>query len=107
MYLHVHTDTKTAKSSCAVGKASRCQDAMTGLFCVQEIQQQILQQKHSMTVLENQIGCLTPELSELKRQYASVNDLFHTKKSALQDHFSTFLTGECHVSQTLFLAILK
>ncbi|XP_041514598.1 nesprin-2-like [Microtus oregoni] len=60
---------------------------------LEEIQQQILQQKHSMTVLENQIGCLTPELSELKRQYASVSDLFHTKKSALQDHFSTFLTG--------------
>ncbi|KAM7323358.1 hypothetical protein ACRRTK_017464 [Alexandromys fortis] len=62
---------------------------------LEEIQQQILQQKHSMTVLENQIGCLTPELSELKRQYASVNDLFHTKKSALQDHFSTFLTDQC------------
>ncbi|XP_075804010.1 nesprin-2 isoform X6 [Microtus pennsylvanicus] len=62
---------------------------------LEEIQQQILQQKHSMTVLENQIGCLTPELSELKRQYASVSDLFHTKKSALQDHFSTFLTDQC------------
>ncbi|CAO2586640.1 Syne2, partial [Lemmus lemmus] len=62
---------------------------------LEEIQQQILQQKHSMTILENQIGCLTPELSELKRQYASVSDLFHTKKSALQDHFSTFLTDQC------------
>lgn len=89
------------------GWSESVSDAMTGLFCVQEIQQQILQQKHSMTVLENQIGCLTPELSELKRQYASVSDLFHTKKSALQDHFSTFLTGECRGSQTLFLAILK
>lgn len=73
-----------------------------GLFCVQEIQQQILQQKHSMAVLENQIGRLTPELSELKRQYASVSDLFNTKKSALLDHFSTFLNGECGVSRTLF-----
>ncbi|XP_038193388.1 nesprin-2 isoform X4 [Arvicola amphibius] len=62
---------------------------------LEEIQQQILQQKHSMTVLENQIGCLTPELSELKKQYASVSDLFHTKKSALQDHFTTFLTDQC------------
>ncbi|XP_059135375.1 nesprin-2 isoform X3 [Peromyscus eremicus] len=62
---------------------------------LEEIQQQILQQKHSMTVLENQIGCLTPELSELKRQYASVSDLFNTKKSALQDHFSTFLNDQC------------
>ncbi|XP_051051966.1 nesprin-2 [Phodopus roborovskii] len=62
---------------------------------LEEIQQQILQQKHSMTVLENQIGCLTPELSELKRQYASVSDLFNTKKSALQDHFSTLLNDQC------------
>ncbi|XP_037066520.1 nesprin-2 isoform X2 [Peromyscus leucopus] len=62
---------------------------------LEEIQQQILQQKHSMTVLENQIGCLTPELSELKRQYASVSGLFNTKKSALQDHFSTFLNDQC------------
>ncbi|KAL6049704.1 hypothetical protein STEG23_021217, partial [Scotinomys teguina] len=62
---------------------------------LEEIQQQIFQQKHSMTVLENQIGCLTPELSELKRQYASVSDLFNTKKSALQDHFSTFLSDQC------------
>ncbi|XP_051003413.1 nesprin-2 [Acomys russatus] len=62
---------------------------------LEEIQQQIFQQKHCMTVLENQIGCLTPELSELKRQYASVSDLFNTKKSALQDHFSTFLNEQC------------
>ncbi|XP_007638273.2 nesprin-2 isoform X3 [Cricetulus griseus] len=62
---------------------------------LEEIKQQILQQKHSMTVLQNQIGCLTPELSELKRQYASVSDLFNTKKSTLQDHFSTFLNDQC------------
>ncbi|XP_040598842.1 nesprin-2 isoform X2 [Mesocricetus auratus] len=62
---------------------------------LEEIQQQILQQKHSMAVLENQIGRLTPELSELKRQYASVSDLFNTKKSALLDHFSTFLNDQC------------
>uniref|UniRef100_E9QP46 Nesprin-2 n=1 Tax=Mus musculus TaxID=10090 RepID=E9QP46_MOUSE len=62
---------------------------------LEEIQQQIFQQKHSMTVLENQIGCLTPELSELKRQYASVSNLFNTKKNALQDHFATFLNEQC------------
>nr|XP_021491241.1 nesprin-2-like [Meriones unguiculatus] len=62
---------------------------------LEEIQQQIFQQKHCMTVLENQIGCLTPELSDLKRQYASVSDLFNTKKSALQDHFATFLNEQC------------
>ncbi|GAB1297538.1 Nesprin-2 [Apodemus speciosus] len=51
--------------------------------------------RHSMRVLENQIGCLTPELSELKRQYASVSTLFNTKKNALQDHFATFLNEQC------------
>ncbi|KAL1790760.1 nesprin-2 isoform X2 [Sigmodon hispidus] len=62
---------------------------------LEEIQQQILQQRRNMTVLENQIGCLTPELSELKKQYSSVSDLFNTKRSALQDHFSTFLNDQC------------
>ncbi|XP_017658049.1 nesprin-2 isoform X3 [Nannospalax galili] len=62
---------------------------------LEEIQQQILQQQHSMMVLESQIGCLTPELSELRRQYESVSDLFNTKKSALQDHFSTLLNDQC------------
>ncbi|XP_076778100.1 nesprin-2 isoform X4 [Arvicanthis niloticus] len=62
---------------------------------LEEIQQQIFQQKHSMTILETQIGCLTPELSELKRQYTSVSNLFNTKKSALQDHFATFLNEQC------------
>ncbi|KAM6202620.1 nesprin-2 [Rhynchocyon petersi] len=62
---------------------------------LEEIQQQILQQKHSMILLENQIGCLTPELSELKKQYESVSDLFNTKKSALQEHFSNLLNDQC------------
>nr|XP_045011461.1 nesprin-2 isoform X3 [Jaculus jaculus] len=62
---------------------------------LEEIQQQILQQKRSMTVLESQIGCLTPELSDLKRQYESVSDLFNTKKRALQDHFSALLNDQC------------
>lgn len=59
-----------------------------------------------MILLENQIGCLTPELSELKKQYESVSDLFNTKKSVLQDHFSKLLNGECSAS-LLFLGILK
>ncbi|XP_057586422.1 nesprin-2 [Hippopotamus amphibius kiboko] len=62
---------------------------------LEEIQQQILQQKHSMILLENQIGCLTPELSELKKQYESVSDLFNTKKGVLQDHFSKLLNDQC------------
>ncbi|XP_042637078.1 nesprin-2 [Orycteropus afer afer] len=62
---------------------------------LEEIQHQILQQKHSMLLLENQIGCLTPELSELKKQYESVSDLFNTKKSVLQDHFSNLLSDQC------------
>ncbi|XP_049755484.1 nesprin-2 isoform X1 [Elephas maximus indicus] len=62
---------------------------------LEEIQQQILQQKHSMILLENQIGCMTPELSELKKQYESVSDLFNTKKSVLQDHFSNLLNDQC------------
>lgn len=95
------------RSSRAFREVSQFEDEATGLFCVQEIQQQILQQKHSMTILENQIGCLTPELSELKKQYASVSNLFNTKKNALQDHFATFLNGEHEVSRTLFLAALK
>ncbi|XP_075387998.1 nesprin-2 isoform X2 [Tenrec ecaudatus] len=62
---------------------------------LEEIQQQILQQKHSMILLENQIGRLTPELSELKKQYESVSDLFNTKKSVLQDHFCALLHDQC------------
>uniref|UniRef100_A0A8C3X5K7 Nesprin-2 n=1 Tax=Catagonus wagneri TaxID=51154 RepID=A0A8C3X5K7_9CETA len=62
---------------------------------LEEIQQQIRQQKHSMILLESQIGCLTPELSELKKQYESVSDLFNTKKSVLQDHFSKLLNDQC------------
>lgn len=60
-----------------------------------------------MILLENQIGCLTPELSELKKQYESVSDLFNTKKSVLQDHFSKLLNGECNISLILFLGLLK
>ncbi|XP_066128936.1 nesprin-2 isoform X3 [Saccopteryx bilineata] len=70
-------------------------DSMEIFTKLEEIQQQILQQKHSMTLLENQIGCLTPELSELKKQYESVSDLFNTKKSVLQDHFSKLLNDQC------------
>lgn len=50
-----------------------------------------------MMLLETQIGCLTPELSELKKQYESVSDLFNTKKSVLQDHFSKLLNGEYRI----------
>lgn len=54
-----------------------------------------------MMLLENQIGCLTPELSELKKQYESVSDLFNTKKSVLQDHFSKLLNGKLLNSELL------
>uniref|UniRef100_A0A2K6FJQ6 Nesprin-2 n=1 Tax=Propithecus coquereli TaxID=379532 RepID=A0A2K6FJQ6_PROCO len=76
-------------------KALSPSDSLEIFTKLEEIQQQILQQKHSMTLLENQIGCLTPELSELKKQYESVSDLFNTKKSVLQDHFSKLLSDQC------------
>ncbi|XP_035866765.1 nesprin-2 isoform X3 [Phyllostomus discolor] len=76
-------------------KALSPSDSLEIFTKLEEIQQQILQQKHSMTLLENQIGCLTPELSELKKQYESVSDLFNTKKSVLQDHFSKLLNDQC------------
>ncbi|KAM5338266.1 nesprin-2 isoform 2-T2 [Glossophaga mutica] len=76
-------------------KALSPSDSLEIFTKLEEIQQQILQQKHSMTLLENQIGCLTPELAELKKQYESVSDLFNTKKSALQDHFSKLLNDQC------------
>ncbi|XP_063097180.1 nesprin-2 isoform X2 [Cavia porcellus] len=76
-------------------KALSPSDSLEIFTKLEEIQQQILQQKHSMIILENQIGCLTPELSELKKQYESVSDLFNTKKSALQDHFSALLNDQC------------
>ncbi|XP_021103430.1 nesprin-2 isoform X2 [Heterocephalus glaber] len=76
-------------------KALSPSDSLEIFTKLEEIQQQILQQKHSMIILENQIGCLTPELSELKKQYESVSDLFNTKKSVLQDHFSTLLNDQC------------
>uniref|UniRef100_A0A2K5QQZ4 Spectrin repeat containing nuclear envelope protein 2 n=1 Tax=Cebus imitator TaxID=2715852 RepID=A0A2K5QQZ4_CEBIM len=76
-------------------KALSPSDSLEIFTKLEEIQQQILQQKHSMILLENQIGCLTPELSELKKQYESVSDLFNTKKSVLQDHFSKLLNNQC------------
>ncbi|XP_045666543.1 nesprin-2 isoform X3 [Ursus americanus] len=76
-------------------KALSPSDSLEIFTKLEEIQQQILQQKHSMMLLENQIGCLTPELSELKKQYESVSDLFNTKKSVLQDHFSKLLNDQC------------
>ncbi|XP_023373370.1 nesprin-2 isoform X2 [Otolemur garnettii] len=76
-------------------KALSPSDSLEIFTKLEEIQQQILQQKHSMILLENQIGCLTPELSELKKQYESVSALFNTKKSVLQDHFSKLLSDQC------------
>ncbi|XP_060030825.1 nesprin-2 isoform X4 [Erinaceus europaeus] len=76
-------------------KALSPSDSLEIFTKLEEIQQQILQQKHSMILLENQIGCLTPELYELKKQYESVSDLFNTKKSVLQDHFSKLLNDQC------------
>ncbi|XP_036165466.1 nesprin-2 isoform X3 [Myotis myotis] len=76
-------------------KALSPSDSLEIFTKLEEIQQQILQQKQSMVSLENQIGCLTPELSELKKQYESVSDLFNTKKSVLQDHFSKLLNDQC------------
>ncbi|XP_010601296.1 nesprin-2 isoform X1 [Fukomys damarensis] len=76
-------------------KALSPSDSLEIFTKLEEIQQQILQQKHSMIILENQIGCLTPELAELKKQYESVSNLFNTKKSVLQDHFSTLLSDQC------------
>uniref|UniRef100_A0A673TZC2 Spectrin repeat containing nuclear envelope protein 2 n=1 Tax=Suricata suricatta TaxID=37032 RepID=A0A673TZC2_SURSU len=76
-------------------KALSPSDSLEIFTKLEEIQQQILQQKHSMMLLENQIGCLTPELSELKKQYESVSDLFNTKKSVLQDHFSKLWNDQC------------
>ncbi|XP_006756776.1 PREDICTED: nesprin-2 [Myotis davidii] len=76
-------------------KALSPSDSLEIFTKLEEIQQQILQQKQSMVSLENQIGCPTPELSELKKQYESVSDLFNTKKSVLQDHFSKLLNDQC------------
>ncbi|XP_069888116.1 nesprin-2 isoform X2 [Dipodomys merriami] len=76
-------------------KALSPTDSLEIFTKLEEIQQQILQQKHSMTVLENHIGCRTPELSDLKRQYESVSDLFSAKKRVLQDHFCALLNDQC------------
>ncbi|XP_074146434.1 nesprin-2 isoform X1 [Sminthopsis crassicaudata] len=76
-------------------KALSPSDSLEIFTKLEEIKQQILQQKLNMTLLENQIGCLTPELSELKKQYESINDLFSTKKRTLQDHFFNLLNDQC------------
>ncbi|XP_054988523.1 nesprin-2 isoform X1 [Sorex araneus] len=88
-------------------KALSPSDSLEIFTKLEEIQQQILQQKHSMMLLENQIGCLTPELSELKKQYESVSDLFNTKKSVLQDHFSKLLNDQCKNFNDWFSSIKK
>ncbi|XP_048217916.1 nesprin-2 isoform X2 [Perognathus longimembris pacificus] len=76
-------------------KALSPSDSLEIFTKLEEIQQQILQQKHSMTVLENHIGCHTPELYDLKKQYESVSDLFSAKKRVLQDHFCALLNDQC------------
>lgn len=54
-------------------------------FKLQEIHQKILQQKHHVTLLQEETDC--PDVDELNKQLKCVTDLFNKKKHVFQDHF--------------------
>nr|XP_056707200.1 nesprin-2 [Euleptes europaea] len=62
---------------------------------LEELHQRILQQKHHVTLLQEKMGCLNPDVAELNKQLTSVIDLFNSKKQIFQDHFSTLLNYLC------------
>ncbi|KYO18532.1 nesprin-2 isoform E [Alligator mississippiensis] len=76
-------------------KALSPSDTLEIFTKLEEIYQKILQQKHHVTLLEKETGCLTPEVAELKKQLKSITDLFNTKKQIFQDHFLGLLNYQC------------
>ncbi|XP_010221465.1 PREDICTED: nesprin-2 [Tinamus guttatus] len=66
-------------------KALSPSDTLEIFTKLEEIHQKILQQKHHVTLLQEETDC--PDVDELNKQLKCVTDLFNKKKHVFQDHF--------------------
>ncbi|OXB54356.1 hypothetical protein ASZ78_006237 [Callipepla squamata] len=66
-------------------KALSPSDTLEIFTKLEEIHQKILQQKHHVTLLQEETDC--PDVDELNKQLQCVTDLFNKKKHVFQDHF--------------------
>ncbi|XP_014807094.1 PREDICTED: nesprin-2 isoform X2 [Calidris pugnax] len=74
-------------------KALSPSDTLEIFTKLEEIHQKILQQKHHVTLLQEETDC--PDVDELNKQLQCVTDLFNKKKHVFQDHFIGVLNRQC------------
>ncbi|XP_068803435.1 nesprin-2 [Struthio camelus] len=74
-------------------KALSPSDTLEIFTKLEEIHQKILQQKHYVTLLQEETDC--PDVDELNKQLKCVTDLFNKKKHVFQDHFIGVLNRQC------------
>ncbi|XP_032044123.1 nesprin-2 isoform X1 [Aythya fuligula] len=74
-------------------KALSPSDTLEIFTKLEEIHQKILQQKHHVTLLQEETDC--PDVDELNKQLKCVTDLFNKKKDVFQDHFIGVLNRQC------------
>ncbi|XP_075282973.1 nesprin-2 isoform X3 [Opisthocomus hoazin] len=74
-------------------KALSPSDTLEIFTKLEEIYQKILQQKHHVTLLQEETDC--PDVDELNKQLKCVTDLFNKKKHVFQDHFIGVLNRQC------------
>ncbi|NXK56413.1 SYNE2 protein, partial [Chauna torquata] len=74
-------------------KALSPSDTLEIFTKLEEIHQKILQQKHHVTLLQEETDC--PDVDELDKQLKCVTDLFNKKKHVFQDHFIGVLNRQC------------
>ncbi|KAM6273721.1 nesprin-2-like [Porphyrio hochstetteri] len=74
-------------------KALSPSDTLEIFTKLEEIHQKILQQKHHVTLLQEETDC--PDVDELNKQLKCVTDLFNKKKHVFQDHFIGVLDRQC------------
>uniref|UniRef100_A0A803Y061 Spectrin repeat containing nuclear envelope protein 2 n=1 Tax=Meleagris gallopavo TaxID=9103 RepID=A0A803Y061_MELGA len=74
-------------------KALSPSDTLEIFTKLEEIHQKILQQKHHVTLLQEETDC--PDVDELNKQLKCVTDLFNKKKHVFQDHFIGVLNRQC------------
>ncbi|KAM9290997.1 nesprin-2 [Morus bassanus] len=74
-------------------KALSPSDTLEIFTKLEEIHQKILQQKHHVTLLQEETDC--PDVDELNKQLKCVTDLFNKKKHVFQEHFIDVLNRQC------------
>ncbi|XP_009990126.1 PREDICTED: nesprin-2-like, partial [Tauraco erythrolophus] len=74
-------------------KALSPSDTLEIFTKLEEIHQKILQQKHHVTLLQEETDC--PDVDELNKQLKCLTDLFNKKKHVFQDHFIGVLNRQC------------